>query len=318
LSQDYFHGIYEQSDCPVFPVIKESIGQAPVGYKNLHQHLAYELGLTAQLASLFTVLFIHHETPEYQLQLSDDSKLFMADDSPLLGTRPTSDLIPLLNWNNGSADELVTIGPASAPSFSDARHHLSLLCPELAADNDFESEDAFPRSMDSVRKVVVIARRVLDLLQSSKLDSGEFDKTGFLNSALGKLGKITKGNYAEVYAANRTDYPLLTHLADDLETVRNMALVEGDASDIIQALKYVSSAEIPDAEYPNLAVDQESLLTALSPSQLTQTRSRGWSTISEISLRSRSIITKPTGNSIRIFTTNCPSSNRLWPPPERN
>jgi hypothetical protein len=47
-------------------------------------------------------------------------------------------------------------------------------------------------------------------------------------------------------------------------------MVEGDTPDIVQVLQYVSTAEVPEAEYPNLAVDQETLLTVLSPSQLTQ------------------------------------------------
>ena len=57
-------------------------------------------------------------------------------------------------------------------------------------------------------------------------------------------------------------------------------MVEGDAPDIVQVRQYVSTAEVPEAEYPNLAVDQETLLTVLSPSQLTQSKSRRWSAIS--------------------------------------
>jgi hypothetical protein len=57
-------------------------------------------------------------------------------------------------------------------------------------------------------------------------------------------------------------------------------MVEGDTPDIVQVLQYVSTAEVPEAEYPNLAVDQETLLTVLSPSQLTQSKSRRWSAIS--------------------------------------
>ena len=121
----FFSAIFKQSDSD----------------PDLHQHLAFELGLTAQLASLFTVLFINHETPEYQLQLSHDSALSMTDGSQLLGTRLTSDLIPLLGWNKGLADNIVTFGPASPPSFSDTRHHLSLFCPGLTACRDFESEN---------------------------------------------------------------------------------------------------------------------------------------------------------------------------------
>ena len=204
----------------------------------------------------------------------------MADGSQLLGTKLTSDLIPLLGWSKELAANVVTIEPASPPSFSDARHHLSLLCPELTACRDFESANEFPRSMDSIGEMVVTASRVMDILQSIELGSVETNETGRLSWALERLRKITNSDYAKVYTAIRTTYASLPSLVDDLEVVRNLAMVEGDAPDIVQVRQYVSTAEVPEAEYPNLAVDQETLLTALSPSQLAQSRSRGWSAIS--------------------------------------
>jgi len=280
LSQDHSSGIYDPSDCTTFPIIKEFIGKGPVGFRYLHQHLAFELGLTAQLASLFTVLFINHEVPEIQLQLSHDSELFMGNDSQLLGTRLTSDLIPLLGWNKDLADNVVAIGPASPPSFSDARHHLFVLCLELTACNDFKSENESPHSMDSVREMVVTSSRVMNILQQSEVGSGDTDDTGHLSWALERLRKITNSDYAKVYAAIRTTYASLPGLADDLIVVRNLAMVEVHAPDIVQVRQYVSKAEVPEAEYPNLAVDQETLLTPLSIPQLTKFRSRGWSAIS--------------------------------------
>ena len=172
MSQNRSSGIYDPSDCTVFPIIRTFIGNEPVGFTDLHQHLAFELGLAAQLASLFTGLFINHDPPEYHLQLSHDSKLFMSDGSQLLGTRLTSDLIPVLGWNNGLADNAFTMGPVSPLSFNDARHHLPLLCPEITACYDFESGKEFPRSMDSVGEMVVTDSRVMNLLQQRELGSG--------------------------------------------------------------------------------------------------------------------------------------------------
>ena len=181
LSQDHSSGIYDPSDCTISPIIREFTGKRAIGFRYLRQHLAFDLGRTAQLASLFTVLFINHETPEYQLQLSHDSALFMANGSQLLGTRLTSNLIPLLGWNKGLADNVVTIGLASPPSFSDARHNLSLLCPELTAFRDSESEKGFPRSMDSAGEMVVTSSHVMNLLQQNELGSGETNETGHLS-----------------------------------------------------------------------------------------------------------------------------------------
>jgi hypothetical protein len=65
LSQNHSSGIYDPSDCRIFPIIREFTGKRAIGFRDLHQHLAFELGLTAQLTSLYTVLFINHETQEY-------------------------------------------------------------------------------------------------------------------------------------------------------------------------------------------------------------------------------------------------------------
>lgn len=271
---------YQPSECRVFPIIREFVGDGPINFSDLHLHLAHELGLTAQLASLFTVLFIHNEIPEYQLQLGQESDLSLLDGSPLLATRLTSDLIPQLGWNNGFAVNVVTIGPASSPNFSDARHHLSLLCPEIATCSEHEYESVFSRSIQSASEMLITVRRIMDCLNSDGCDPESTDATANLQTALERLGRVTKGDYAEVYAAIRITYPLLTSLADDLETARNLALLGDDVADIILARRYVSSAKVPEAKYPNLAVDQETLLMALSPSQLTQSKSRAWSAIS--------------------------------------
>jgi len=84
----------------------------------------------AGLASLYLTLFVHHERPEHQIQLSDEAAMFMADGGPLLGTRPTPDLIPLIAWNEDLASNATSIGPASETRFNDVKHHLSVLSSE--------------------------------------------------------------------------------------------------------------------------------------------------------------------------------------------
>ena len=72
-------GSYDPSDCPVFPLIREKLGGGTANFGGLHHYLAHEIGLTSELASLYLILFVHHERPEHQIQLVDRAALFMAD-----------------------------------------------------------------------------------------------------------------------------------------------------------------------------------------------------------------------------------------------
>ena len=74
-------------------------------------------------------------------------------------------------------------------------------------------------------------------------------------------------------------YSSLHDLRDDLETLRQLAALSKDSSEISTARTYIPDAEVPSADFPNLAVDRETLLTGLSSSRLTRSRVRGWSAI---------------------------------------
>ncbi|MBC8279978.1 MAG: hypothetical protein H8E48_04255 [Chloroflexi bacterium] len=267
-------GKYDPSGCQMFSVIREFVGGGPVTFNDLHHHLACELGLTDQLASLYVLLFIHHESAAHQLQLTDDARLLMVDGSPLQSTRLTSDLIPLLAWNNQLAAAVVTIGPAAAPRLSDARHHLSVLYPDIISSSDTEVEEGLAQSIRSLGEMIVTVRRVMDYLGKDPTDD-----TSAIEAALEHLSRIPNGNYLEIYSAIRANYPVLTNLVDDLGTVRRLALLNDDAPDISEARRYIASAQIPEKDFPNLAVDQETLLTELSPMRLTRLGGPGWNAI---------------------------------------
>ena len=270
---------YDPSGCPVFPIIREKIGGGQANFEDLHGYLAYEIGLTGQMASLFLLLFLHHERPEHQIQLRDEAAMSMADGAPLLGARLTPDLVPLIGWDNDLATHALSIGPASTPRFADVRHHLWLLCPEIANKGEDSADDALAGCLRSIAEDMAAARRVLSLLESGDVDHGPDRETGRLSASLERLARVSGGNYAEVYRSVRTVYPALTDLTGDLETMRQLASLDEDSADIFQARTYIPNAQAPTAGYANLAVDRETLLTGLSASRLARTRGRGWSAI---------------------------------------
>ncbi len=280
LSSRDFGGSYDPSGCRVFPLIREKIGGEPAQFAQVHRSLAYDVGLTSQLASLFLLLFIHHERPEHQVQLKDDAELSMADGGPLLGARLTPDLVPLLAWDGQLAPKAVSIGPESAPRPIDARHHLSVICPEIASTGAGVADEGLTQSVESITQDISSASRILDSLETRWDSSPDAtSNTGKLRAALERLGRISGDCYADTYYSVRAAYPALLDLKHDLETLRQLVLLDENSSEIIEAQRYIADARVPTVGFPNLAVDRDALLTGLSPSRLTRSRSRGWNAI---------------------------------------
>ena len=273
-------GSYDPLECQVFSLIRQQIADGPAPFAQVHHYLAYDVGLTGQLASLFLTLFIRHEHPEHQIQLTDDAAMFMADGGPLLGARLTPDLIPLLAWDDDLASYAASIGPASAPRFIDARHHLSVLCPELASIGGDAADEELNRSLGSITGDIATASRILDSLEVHwDAGPGATGDTGQLRASLGRLDRISGDGYAAIYHSVRAVYPALPELKGDLETLRQLVSLDIDSSEIFEAQRYLANALVPSARFPNLAVDRDTILTAISPSRLTRSRGRGWSAI---------------------------------------
>ncbi len=271
---------YDPSGCKVFPLIRAKISGGPADFAEVRRFLAYDVGLTGELASLFLLLFVHHEPPEHQIQLKDDVVMSLADGGPLLGARLTPDLIPLLAWAPEFASNAVTIGPASAPRFIDAKHHLSVLCPDIASGTADGADEVLTLSVTSISRDIATASRILDSLEAAWDDGfNAADETIRLRAALERLSQISGSGFADLYHSVRAAYPALPELKDDLETLRQLVRLDSDSVEIFQAQKYIVNAKVPNLRFPNLAVDREALLTGLSPSRLTRSRGRGWSAI---------------------------------------
>ena len=286
LSQDS-GGSYDPSGCRVFPLVRAKIGDGPAPFAEVHRFLAYDVGLTTEMASLFLLLFVSHARPEHQIRLKDGAAMCLADGGALLGARLTSDLIPLLAWDSELTSKAAAIGPASAPRFIDARHHLSVLCPELASIGADVAADvaykALTRSLESIARDIGTASNILKSLEA-RWDAGfgateAAGETGKLMAALEQLGRISGSGYADLYHSVRAAYPALPKLKDDLETLRQLVKLDNDAVEIFQAQRYIANTQVPTMGFPNLSVDRDAILTGLSPSRLTRSRGRGWSAV---------------------------------------
>lgn len=273
-------GLYDPSGCPVFSLIRSKIVDGPADFSEVHRFLAYDVGLTSELASLFLLLFIDYIRPEHQIELKDHAVMFLAEGGELRGARITPDLIPLLAWEPQLESKAAAIGLTSAPRFKDARHHLSVLFPEIASCSADVADDALARSLQALARDIGTASKILESLEAHwDAGSDATGETGALRAVLARLSRISGSGYAGLYHSIRAVYPALPKLTDDLATLRQLVNLDNDAAEIFQAQRYIANAKIPTARFPNLAVDREGLLTALAPSRLTRARSRGWSAV---------------------------------------
>jgi len=110
-------------------------------------------------------------------------------------------------------------------------------------------------------------------------DEDETGENSDSESLFARIYQLSGGNFAEVYHSVRAVYSSLPNLADDLETMLQLALLKDDSEDIFKARGYITDAAAPAVKFANLAMDRETLLTRLSPMSLTRTRGRDWSAI---------------------------------------
>ena len=274
---------YDPSRCPVFQLVRDKMGGGASDFGELHKYLSDEIGLTGQLASLFLVLFVSYESPEhpespesserpeYQISLKNHAEITMVDGGQFFGTRLTPDLIPLIAWDEHLASKAASIAPASEPSFDDVKHHLSVLCPESMSCPQDSVNQVLASHLVFIGGQIAIARQIMDLFDA------EFSVE--LEQALHRLRRVSGVGYARIYHSIRTTYSSLFDLRDDLETVRELASLQNDAEEIFRARTYIAEAQVPAADFPNLAVDRDTLLTGLAPARLVPAKSRGWSAI---------------------------------------
>ena len=255
-----------------FILIRQKTEGGPAEFGELHAYLADEIGLTGQIASLLLLLFVRYEDPEYQVQLVEQHGMSMADGSPLLGTRLTPNLIPLLAWDDDLAAKAVSVGPATKPCFDDVKHHLSTLCPQAGGcTEDLAALAALDETLLTIAGKINLARQVL-----RSMEGGE---SAELEAGLDRLSRISGDDYYGVYSSIRSECSSITGLSDDLKTLQQLYSLKNDAAAASLARTYINDAQVPAMESPSLAVDRGTLLTGLSPSRLLGAKSLGWNTV---------------------------------------
>ena len=266
------------TDHEIFQVVRESTAQStaqgPADFGELHRRLAHELGLTEQLASLFLLLFLHHEQPEHQIQLRDHAELLLADGRPLRSHRLTPDLTPLFAWDGDLPAKTESLGPASPPSFAGVKHHLSVLFPEVGEQNEGEAKAALPALLAGLRQDIGAASRVIETF-----GGGPGSVTGKSHAAVTRLGLLSGHDFAELCRSLRATYPSLPALEGDLEILDWLASLEEGTGDMVRTREYISKAEVPADRYGSVPVNRDTLQTALSPGRLTRPNGRRWDAI---------------------------------------
>jgi hypothetical protein len=112
-------------------------------------------------------------------------------------------------------------------------------------------------------------------------DEDETGENSDSESLFARISQLSGGNFAEVYHSVRAVYSSLPNLADDLETMLQLALLKDDSEDIFKARRYIADATAPAVRFASLAIDRETLLASLSPSSLTRSRRRDCSAIGQ-------------------------------------
>ncbi len=273
---------YNPSHCPVFDLIRSWLSSrpAPAAWTELHHYLAHQVGLTRPLATLYLLLYLHHAGPEMEVRLSPGHGLVLLGGRPLPGTQLTGGLVPLLQWDPMLSDWAATIGPETRPRWNDALPYLGVLAPRLAPVAEGLSlrgqEQELQQAVVEIARLVAQARELLWLLSPSL---GEVVATSPVAELLQRLSGVSGGDFPSVYQAVRSSYPDFRRLEADLDALRQLAQLARHAPAVLAAREYLAAAAAP-ASMPELSVQRQALLAALSPDGLLWL-ARSWSLLEQ-------------------------------------
>ena len=104
--------------------------------------------------------------------------------------------------------------------------------------------------------------------------------------ALDRLDAVSQGRasdqgFQEVYWLVRQSYPDHRVMATDLALLARIAALARSHRDILNATEYLDRAQVPSVEYPELSLDRQALLSALSVEALFEGRGRNWRALTQ-------------------------------------
>ena len=259
-------------------------------WTELHSYLSHQIGLTGPLATLYLLLFLHWERPEWVVELLPGHQLKLLDERPLLGTRITADLMPAIAWDERIAEWSQTIGPSAEPRWNDAIQQLSALSPTVAAlDVGAEfglREQALKEDMGSLSRELAQAGDLLDLMARAQELMGQTGRANLgdaetldIKEVLVRLSRISGDGFQSGYHSVRSVYSDYRHLESDLASLRQLAVLGRFTEDILRAQEYLEGVVTPSGRFPALSIDRQALRAALSPTSLVESRGRNWNAL---------------------------------------
>ena len=262
LSLDSAPEVFEPSVYPGFALLKEWLQQqpAPVDFQRAYRHLAHEIGLTSPLALLSILLFVRFEEPEFEISLSSTENLRLLDGSPLLTSRLTQDLIPLLTWDPRIAHQAGDLGPLTEPGWQDTLQHLSYLSPGLmdpaANETPAAGESILLADLENLSQDLSKAHGLLAQLYQAPGD----EQSRALAESLERLAAIvaeTSNGYRAVYHRIRRVYSDPRLLADDLAQTRHLVELGAFVDDVLGARRYLEGRRwVSVLDAPGLSVER--------------------------------------------------------------
>jgi hypothetical protein len=262
------------SASPVAGLIRDRLARLPqpAQWPLVHNYLSHEAGLTGELATLYQLLYLHHEQPGLEIRLNTGHQLTLADGASIPGTQITGDLVPYLRWSEDFSHKAATIGPITQPAWNDALLYLSPICPKLKAVTDngeyADQETVLLTHMAEFAKRVQRATNFLRTLGMSENAAGE------TASAMDRLPKISGDDHLSIYRSIKKVYQSHRRLEEDLAALDQLSRLSEWQDDIRSTREYLVSAAVP-LTMAELSVQSQALKEATSSGPLLGSK-RGW------------------------------------------
>jgi hypothetical protein len=275
--------VYNPSDCAILDVIRKKLLEMsePASWPELHHYLSHQIGLTGPLSTLYLLLFLHQQRPDWEVRLSPGHQLVLAGGRPLPGTRLTGDLLPALEWDNRLAEWATTIGPVTEPHWNDALPYLSALCHNLS-----EAYEAGSISLQEQQLLQSLARLSQEVRQSQEFlaivnqrAGEEPDALPYLSRALGGLSRIAGNDFRSIYQSARNTYPDYRLLEQDTRLLGQLSQLAGASDELRSAWRYLDAAVV-SSRLTELSIEKQALEGALAPASLFRF-SRSWSYVAQ-------------------------------------
>ncbi|MBM3941540.1 MAG: hypothetical protein FJ316_01165 [SAR202 cluster bacterium] len=268
------------TQCPVFDLIQDWLAAhpAPAPCPELHYYLAHEVGLTKPLASLYLLLFLHHQRAEMEIRLSPDHELTLSSRRSMPGTQLLSGLVSQVLWEPRIAAWARTIGPLTPPDWNDALPFLASLSPELSPAGEpsdvAQQEARLQAIVQELQEMVEAIRQFLTRVQNGGNATAHAQT---LEDALGRLSVISGNGFQEIYQSLRQTYLHIANLDADLAVLRQAQLLATHSQTLLAARQYAETATVHQTE-AELFTQRQALLASLSPASLLRLSS-SWNTL---------------------------------------